>query len=74
MTLLIHLGYLAYNRKRQTAYIPNEEIRGEFADAVGENKWSELIQLENQSNELLVGITYDKKSKTHQCKIEEYRK
>lgn len=53
MTLLIHLGYLAYNRKRQTAYIPNEEIRGEFADAVGENKWSELIQLENQSNELL---------------------
>ena len=34
LTLLVHLGYLAYNQKRQTAYIPNEEIRGEFANAV----------------------------------------
>ena len=25
------MGYLAYNQLRQTAYIPNEEIRGEFA-------------------------------------------
>ena len=33
LTLLVHLGYLAYNQKRQTAYIPNEEIRGEFANA-----------------------------------------
>lgn len=34
LTLLVHLGYLAYNQKRQTAYIPNEEIRGEFTNAV----------------------------------------
>lgn len=53
ITLLIHLGYLAYNRKKQTAYVPNEEIRGEFIDAVEENKWSEWIQFEEQSNELL---------------------
>ena len=33
LTLLVHLGYLAYNQKRQTAYIPNEEIRMEFIDA-----------------------------------------
>lgn len=26
LTLLIHLGYLAYNQQEQTAYIPNEEI------------------------------------------------
>ncbi len=37
LTLLIHLGYLAYDQKNQTAFIPNEEIRGEFADAVEEN-------------------------------------
>ena len=30
-----------YNQKKKTAYIPNEEIRGEFADAVSENKWNE---------------------------------
>lgn len=53
MTLLIHLGYLAYNRKKQTVYIPNEEIRGEFAGAVEENKWSEWIQFEEQYDELL---------------------
>ena len=27
LTLLIHLGYLAYNQQTQMAYIPNEEIR-----------------------------------------------
>ena len=27
LTLLIHLGYLAYDQKNQTAFIPNEEIR-----------------------------------------------
>lgn len=53
MTLLIHLGYLAYNRKWQTAFIPNEEIRGEFVDAVTENKWNEVIRFERMSNELL---------------------
>ena len=53
LTLLVHLGYLAYNQKRQTAYIPNEEIRMEFIDAVEDNKWSELIEFENQSEQLL---------------------
>lgn len=30
LTLLIHLGYLAYNANRSTVRIPNEEIRREF--------------------------------------------
>ena len=30
LTLLIHLGYLAYDSTYQMAYIPNEEIRQEF--------------------------------------------
>ena len=34
LTLLIHLGYLAYERETKTAYIPNEEIRLEFAKAI----------------------------------------
>ena len=37
LTLLIHLGYLAYDERTQTAFIPNEEIRSEFAEAVEEN-------------------------------------
>ena len=50
LTLLVHLGYLAYNQSRQTAYIPNEEIRMEFIDAVEDNKWSELIEFEISQN------------------------
>lgn len=34
LTLLIHLGYLAYNQNTQTSFIPNEEIRTELANAV----------------------------------------
>lgn len=30
MTLLIHLGYLAYNSEKKNAFIPNEEVRQEF--------------------------------------------
>lgn len=51
--LLIHLGYLAYDQRKHTAFIPNEEIRGEFVNAVEENKWNELYDFENKSNELL---------------------
>ena len=34
LTALIHLGYLAYDRREQMAYIPNEEIRSEFTDCL----------------------------------------
>jgi hypothetical protein len=53
LTLLIHLGYLAYDQKGKLAYIPNEEIRGEFVDAVEESKWTELRQFEQESEKLL---------------------
>lgn len=53
LTLLVHMGYLAYDQNKKTAYIPNEEIRGEFADAVDENNWNEMLQFENQSEALL---------------------
>lgn len=59
LTLLVHLGYLAYDKTFQTVQIPNEEIRGEFLDAVAENKWNELIQFEKLSSELLE-LTLDK--------------
>lgn len=33
LTLLVHLGYLAYNIENKTVYIPNEEVRQEFVRA-----------------------------------------
>ena len=43
LALLIHLGYLAYNPKEESAEIPNEEIRTEFQKAVQSVKWTEIL-------------------------------
>ena len=53
LTLLIHLGYLAYDAKEKTAYIPNEEIRLEFANAVREVKNADTIQRVKESDRLI---------------------
>ena len=53
MTALIHLGYLAYNQEEQSAYIPNEEIRSEFLDAVEETQWNEFFDYQKLSREIL---------------------
>ena len=53
LTLLIHLGYLAYNQVKKTAFIPNEEIRQEFISATRNKKWSEMLEFEQQSRALL---------------------
>lgn len=53
LTLLIHLGYLAYNERKKQAFIPNEEIRSEFVEAVEDNSWSEFMDLQMQSEKLL---------------------
>ena len=34
LTLLIHLGYLAYDAEAKKTFIPNEEVRQEFVRAV----------------------------------------
>ena len=48
MTLLIHLGYLTWDRKEKVARIPNEEIKAEFRKVLkGENvnrRWLEMIR------------------------------
>ena len=53
LTLLIHLGYLAYDKSRKMAFIPNEEIRSEFVTAVKKKEWNELVELQIQSENLL---------------------
>ena len=40
LTLLVHLGYLAYNQERQTTYIPNEDVRREFREIIEIDKWN----------------------------------
>ncbi len=54
LTLLIHLGYLAYNREEETARIPNEEIRLEFARTIRDDKRPETMQRIRDSEQLFL--------------------
>lgn len=53
LTLLIHLGYLAYNEITQKAHIPNEEIRLEFARAIRQVKRDDTIRRVRESEQLI---------------------
>lgn len=53
LTLLIHLGYLAYDMDLQEVFIPNEEVRAEFARAIKASGWHEVIHAISISEELL---------------------
>lgn len=53
LTVLVHLGYLTYDRRTQRVSIPNEEIRIEFANATRRNVWDELQELQQKSENLL---------------------
>jgi hypothetical protein len=53
LTLLIHLGYLAYDPQQKETFIPNYEIREEFVNAMEDGGWSEVIKSLKLSEELL---------------------
>lgn len=53
LTLLIHLGYLAYDSKEREAFIPNKEIVEEFEVAMSVRGWSEIICVLKASEKLL---------------------
>lgn len=52
-TVLIHLGYLSYDRERNECYIPNKEVGGEMVNAVKENRWGFVARALDQSEKLL---------------------
>ena len=56
LTLLVHLGYLAYNVDTEEVYIPNKEISKEFVTAIGSMEWGEVIHSVKQSDSLLEAI------------------
>jgi hypothetical protein len=53
LTLLIHLGYLAYDSVKKTTYIPNEEVKQEFVRAVVAGRHTEVAKLIQSSDNLL---------------------
>lgn len=53
LTLLVHLGYLAYDAEEKAVYIPNEEVRLEFIRAVETGRHKEIARLLAESDRLL---------------------
>lgn len=53
LTVLIHLGYLSYDWKKEECYIPNREVAGEMVNAVKSNNWQPLISAIQASRQLL---------------------
>ena len=53
LTVLIHLGYLTFDRTTQECYIPNLEVSGEMESAVKANKWKGVTEALSQSRRLI---------------------
>lgn len=52
-TLLIHLGYLAYDFEKKEVFIPNKEILDEFKACTKGNEWKVTFRLLSNSQKLL---------------------
>lgn len=53
LTVLIHLGYLSYDKEREECYIPNKEVRIEMTNAVEATDWKRLTDALAASEKLL---------------------
>lgn len=84
LTLLVHLGYLGYDSETREVFIPRQKYADKPAMLV-ELKWDRdadtaLRQIREkrypqslkdwQGELLLVGLSYDKKTRQHSCLVE----
>ena len=53
LTLLVHLGYLAYDEGKEEAFIPNKEIMQEYLRSIKVGNWDGLMEALNRSEALL---------------------
>jgi hypothetical protein len=53
LTLLIHLGYLSFNWRKNECYVPNYEVAGELSNAVEDTGWERVVKALRQSEKLL---------------------
>ena len=56
LTLLIHLGYLGYNSRNSSVFIPNKEVSREYVNAIEDIQWNEVIKGISSSERLLQAL------------------
>ena len=56
VTLLIHMGYMAYDNKTKKVFISNDEVRSAFLRAIKNDGWEEVIRAISASEALLKAI------------------
>ena len=56
LTLLIHLGYAAYDYDNKTVQIPNNEVRAEYVNSVSASDWGEVSKALKISADTLEAI------------------
>lgn len=54
LTLLIHLGYLGYDFYNKCVFIPNNEVRMEYVNAVSVSAWGEVSKTLKNSADLFM--------------------
>ena len=58
-TLLTHIGYLAYDEEVSQVFIPNEEVRMAFRNALEECSWPDAIKPYQRSRRFIQSILAD---------------
>ncbi len=53
LTMLIHLGYLGYNRKNESVYIPNKEVIDSFIQSIKTPKYEQTYKAIERAQKLL---------------------
>lgn len=56
LTLLVHLGYLAYDQQTAEVFIPNREVALEFVSSMSTGGWDEVTYAVRESAALLQAI------------------
>ena len=56
LTVLIHLGYLAYDEDAGEAYVPNEEVRSALKRVIMDASWEPVVQAIQASDRLLQAL------------------
>ena len=56
LTVLIHLGYLAYDWDADQCYIPNREVEDELVNAIKDNRWEHVVNALELSDQLLQAV------------------